>query len=114
MMAATPAKSETEKIIKSFAVMPGGTLAIESDRGSIKVETWDRQTVDVLVEKTDKNQKRLDGFKVDLGQTGNDIFVEGHGERNSKITAKGDINGGGDKMTLSTTNGDIHIKMLGE
>ena len=33
-------------------------------------------------------------------------------EDSSKITAKGDINGGGDKITLSTTNGDIHIKML--
>ena len=31
------------------------------------------------------------------------------GEDSSKITANGDINGGGDKITLSTTNGDIHI-----
>jgi len=32
-------------------------------------------------------------------------------ENSRKITAKGDINEGGDKITLSTANGDIHIKM---
>ena len=36
------------------------------------------------------------------------------GENSRKITAKGDINDGGDKIKLSTTNGDIHIKMLKE
>ena len=36
------------------------------------------------------------------------------GENSRKITAKGDINDGGDRITLSTTNGDIHIKILEE
>ena len=51
VMAATPAKSETENVDKSFAVKSGGLLTIESDQGSIKVETRDKQTVEVLVEK---------------------------------------------------------------
>jgi DUF4097 and DUF4098 domain-containing protein YvlB len=34
------------------------------------------------------------------------------GEKSDMVTANGDINGGGDKVTLETTNGDIYIKML--
>ena len=34
------------------------------------------------------------------------------GEKSDKVTASGDINGGGDKVILETTNGDIHIRML--
>ena len=123
VMAATPAKSETEKVNKSFAVTPGGTLAIESDRGSIKVETWGRQTVDVLVEKTDRNQKRLDGFKVDFDQKGNDIFIEGHGERKSKVSVKFivkvprefslDLQTGGGAIGIADISGDIKVNTKG-
>ncbi len=34
------------------------------------------------------------------------------GEESESITAEGDINGGGDRIELQTTNGDIHIKKL--
>lgn len=33
---------------------------------------------------------------------------------NDEITAKGEINGGGDKIKLNTVNGDIYIKVLGQ
>lgn len=35
-------------------------------------------------------------------------------DSNSKITARGDINGGGDRIKLRTVNGDIYIKMLAQ
>ena len=92
VMAATPAKSEIENVDKSFSVKSGGSLTIESDQGSIKVETWDNQTVEVLVEKKARKQKQLDGFKVNFDQEGNDIFVEGDGGRNNKVSVKFDIN----------------------
>jgi len=34
------------------------------------------------------------------------------GENSDLVTADGEINGGGDRVNLSTTNGDIYIKML--
>ena len=34
------------------------------------------------------------------------------GEDSNRIKAKGKLNGGGDKVRISTTNGDIYIKML--
>ncbi len=88
VMATTPAKSETETVDKSFSVKSGGTLTIESDRGSINVETWDKQMVEVLVEKNAELQKQLDGFQVNFDQKGNDLFVEGDGDRKNKVSAK--------------------------
>jgi hypothetical protein len=88
VMAATPAKSETENVDKSFSVKSGGTLTIESDQGSFNVETWDKQIVEVLTEKKAKKQKQLDGFKVTFYQKDNDIFVEGDGDWNNKVSVK--------------------------
>ena len=122
-MAATPAKSETENVDKSFSVKSGGTLTIESDQGSIKVETWDKQTVVVLVEKKAKKQKQLDGFKVNFDQKGNDIFVEGDGDWNNKVSVKFiikvpqefnlDLNTGGGSIEVSDISGEVKVNTSG-
>jgi len=87
-MGATSYESATENVVKSFSASSGGTLTIESDRGSIKVEPWDQQVVEVSVEKKAKNQKQLDGFKVGISQKDNGVFVEGGGGRNNKVMVK--------------------------
>jgi len=92
---ATSYQSATENVVKSYSTQSGDTLVIESDRGSIAVDTWDQQTVEVSVEKRAKSQKQLEGFKVGIYRKDNGVFVEGD-----------------DKINLSTTNGDIHIKIL--
>ena len=38
------------------------------------------------------------------------LSIEGEGS--DRITAKGEINGGGDIIDIRTTNGDIYIKKL--
>jgi hypothetical protein len=86
VMAATPAKSETESVDKSFSVESIGTLTVESDQGAITVETWGKHTVGVLVEKKALKQKQLDGFKINFDQKGDDIFVEGDNDWNNKIS----------------------------
>jgi len=88
VMAATPAKSETENVDKSFSVKSGGTLTIESDQGSFNVETWDKQIVEVLAEKKAKKQNQLDGFKFNFYQKDNNIFVKGDGDWNNKVSVK--------------------------
>ena len=123
MVAATPAKSETENVAKSFSVMSGGTLTIESDRGSIKIETWDRQTVEVLIEKKARKQKQLDGFKVNFDQKGNDIFVEGDGDWNSKVSAKFiikvpqefnlELKTGGGSIGVAPISGEVNVNTSG-
>jgi DUF4097 and DUF4098 domain-containing protein YvlB len=122
-VAATPAKCDTENVEKSFSVISGGTLTIESDQGSIKVETGDRQTVEVLVEKIARNQKQLDGFKVNLAQKGNDIFVGGESDWNSKVSVKFiikvpqefnlDLTTGGGAIGVADISGEVKVKTKG-
>ena len=87
-LGATSYESATENVVNSFSAKSGGTLVIESDRGSIKVEPWDQQVVEVSVEKKAKNQKQLDGFKVGIYQKDNGIFVEGDGGRNNTVAVE--------------------------
>jgi hypothetical protein len=123
VIAAIPAKSETENVAKSFSVKSGGTLTIESDQGSIKVATWDKQTVEVLVEKNDRKQKLLDGFKIKFNQKGNDIFVEGDGDWNNKVSVKFiikvpqefnlDLKTGGGAIGVADISGEVNVKTSG-
>jgi len=122
-MVAIPAKSETENVDKSFSVKSGGTLTIESDQGSIKVETWDKQTVEVLIEKKTGKQKQLDGFKVNFDQKGNNIFVEGDGDRNNKVSVKFtikvpqgfnlDLKTGGGSISVADISGEVKVNTSG-
>ena len=79
------ANAEKEVIEKSFSVAANGTLKIDSDEGSIEVETWNKNTVEVEVEKYARSQKRLDEFKVTVVQKGNDVEIIGDSNWNSRV-----------------------------
>jgi len=40
-----------KKTEQTFSVNPGGMLTIDAQAGSIRIESWERNEVDVLVEK---------------------------------------------------------------
>jgi DUF4097 and DUF4098 domain-containing protein YvlB len=121
--AAIPAKSETENVDRSFSAKSGGNLTIESDQGSIKVVTWGKQKVEVLVEKKAGKQKQLDGFKANFNQKGNDIFVEGDGDRNNRVSVKFiikvpqefnlDLKTGGGSIEVSDISGEVKVNTSG-
>ena len=123
LIAATPAKSETENVVKSFSAKSGGNLTIESDQGSIKVVTWDKQKVEVLVEKKAGKQKQIDGFKVNFDQKGNDIFVEGDGDWNNKVAVEFiikaplsfnlDLKTGGGAISVDDISGEVKVNTKG-
>ena len=48
----TTAMAETEQ--RSFEAAGGGRFVLDADWGKVEVETWDRGTVDVVVERTDE------------------------------------------------------------
>lgn len=60
---AIPARADVEdKITKSFAVQPGGQLAVEVDRGSIEVKTSaERQSVDIEVTRKSRGSEAKAG-----------------------------------------------------
>ena len=123
VIAAIPAKSETENVDRSFSVKSGGNLTIESDQGSIKVVTWDKQKVEVLVEKKAGKQKQLDSFKVNFDQKGKDIFVEGDSVRNNRVSVKFinkipqkfnlDLKTGGGSIEVADISGEVKVNTSG-
>jgi hypothetical protein len=76
------AASIDDAITKSYTVEPGGTLNIETERGSIEVraEVGNIVNIEVIREvKTsdkEKAQKILDNFRIDFHQSGNEVFVK--------------------------------------
>ena len=123
MIAAIPAKSETENVDRSFSAMSGGNLTIESDQGSIKVVTWDKQKVEVLVEKKARKEKQLVGFKVKFDKKGNDIFVEGDGDWSNRVSVKFiikapqefnlELKTGGGSIEVSDISGEVKVNTSG-
>ena len=123
LLIATGVHAETENVEKSYSVSSGGTLIIESDQGSIEVETWDKNEVDVLVEKKARSQSRLNEFKVTVEQRGDDVYVGGDSEWNSKVRVKFkisvpksynvDLRTGGGSIKIDDLNGQVKVHTSG-
>ncbi len=71
-----------DTVTRTFAAGSGGTLTIESDIGSIRVEGTDTDSVgiEILRHVRTNNQKRaneiLDNFEIQFRHSGNDVTVE--------------------------------------
>jgi len=123
LLLAFNAYAETEKIEKSFDVHSGGTLTINSDQGSIEVESWSKESVAIEVKKKARNKERLDSFKLSFSQNGSDISVEGDSEWNSKVNIQFtikvpssfnlDIKTGGGSIEIGDLSGLIKVHTSG-
>lgn len=105
---------------QSFSVASGGTLYIDSDAGSIEVESHSLNTVDIQLLKRGEN---ADEFEVSFEQDGNDIKVQGDknsswaGWGNTSLSIKYivkvpeaynlDLNTGGGSIGVEDIRGDI-------
>ena len=110
-------------VSQSFDVSPGGTLSLESDAGSVEVESHNKNTVEVTVE----NKSDHDGFNVNFKQSGNDVSIIGEREKNSwmgrstriryMIKVPQDYNvtlkTGGGSIELSDLNGTADVRTSG-
>ncbi len=67
---------------KVFTVKSGGSLTIESERGSIDVKSWNKEVVEIEIYKkadtfTDSEaEKILEDFEINFDQSGSDVFVK--------------------------------------
>ncbi|MFC2165558.1 DUF4097 family beta strand repeat-containing protein [Acidobacteriota bacterium] len=83
-----------DTIQKSFSVDSGGTLEIDTERGSIEVRGISGNSVEIEVIRkvktsdTQKAQKVLDNFKIEFKQSGKDVFVLGERGRKESIWDK--------------------------
>lgn len=109
----TTAFSASDDLEEEFSVQPGGSLFIDSQSGSIEVETWDQSTVRVRV----RNSR---DFEVDFEQRGNDIYVEADAEGGFRIRRSNigfrvqvpqnfnlDLDTGGGSIEVSDINGGV-------
>jgi len=67
-------QAKTGVIERSFKVEQGGALSIDTDSGSIEVESHNSDTVDVIV---GKKGKKSEDFEVTFSQDGDDVKVVG-------------------------------------
>jgi hypothetical protein len=67
-------QAKTDLTERSFAVKQGGTFFIDTESGSIEVESHSSDTVDVRVE---KKGKKSEDFEVTFSQDGNNVRVVG-------------------------------------
>ncbi|MBS3819927.1 DUF4097 family beta strand repeat protein [bacterium] len=90
----TASASIDDTIQKSFTVDSGGTLDVDTDKGSIEVRGTTGRTVEIKVVRKvktadrEKAQKILDNFKIDFKQSGKDIFITGERGRKESIWDK--------------------------
>ena len=74
---------ESDTIERSFTVQPGGQLNLESDRGSIRIETHNKNSVDVVVTKRvdafsdTRAREIIEGFEISFNQSGDNIEIQG-------------------------------------
>lgn len=65
-------------------------------------------SIDAEIRIRDNDRWRDDDYRI---YSDFDLEMEDDDDRyRSRITAQGDINGGGDRIRLNTTNGDIYIR----
>jgi hypothetical protein len=81
-------------------------LNLRSSGGDITV--YLPETIEATVSATIK----ISGSAIRDYQIYTDFPLSVKGEESNRITADGDINGGGDRMQFNTSNGDIYIKKL--
>ncbi len=122
---------------KKFQVSPGGTLAVNTDLGSVYVTGSGTNEVSILVE-MEGRQKDLDEFELEATQTSGGVDVKGKSHRGGwKIFRSYDVNArftitvpraysvhlatsGGDmvvkeiqgKVEGTTSGGDLHVEQV--
>lgn len=68
------AKGKGTSVEKSFSVSSGGTFILDTDNGSVEVESHDRDMVEILVERKGRNS---DDLEIEYSQDGNNVKVTG-------------------------------------
>ncbi|HKJ67589.1 MAG TPA: hypothetical protein VKA68_06495, partial [bacterium] len=121
IVAAKACADVTDTVSRTFQVQPGGTLTLESDLGSVNVQTGNQNRVAVNVERRAnvigniRGKEILERFQIEFNQDGNDVEVIGEidnhrGNRlqvHYRISVPREYN-----VDLSTAGGSIDIADL--
>jgi beta-lactamase regulating signal transducer with metallopeptidase domain len=68
-------------VARSFTVAAGGKLLVEADEGNVKVATWDKETVQVIVEQKGPGLTEfLSHHSISMTQEGQEVHVKAIGD----------------------------------
>ena len=118
--------AKSERLTKSFNVESGGTLILDSDLGSVEIESHSSNVVDIKVH---NKGTHTDNFKVNFSQDGNDVKISGDIDR-SLFSMNGfsssvrfiikvpeqynvDLSTGGGSIELSNLKGSVDARTSG-
>ena len=99
------ARAETSR--QTFDVASGDRLVVDTERGSIEIDTWDKSTVEIVVENADK-------LDLEFDQADGTVSVHGHkkGSGISKLFDWGWSNGPKFRITVPRIH-DVELKTSG-
>lgn len=108
---------------QSFSVAPGGTLYLDSDMGSVEVESHDSEQVDVMVT---RKGDAVEDFTIEMSQEGDDVRIKGDKQGGWGSFRGGakyvirvpqkynvDLRTGGGAITLADLNGRVDVNTSG-
>ncbi|MDP1677960.1 MAG: DUF4097 family beta strand repeat-containing protein [Bacteroidota bacterium] len=61
---------------KQFSVKDGGEIIVNADAGTVKIDSWEKSEVSVVVE-VDGSDSRAEKYTVEFKQEGNTVYVTG-------------------------------------
>ena len=109
----------TRRYEKQFPVKDGGEIIVDADAGTVKINSWEKSEVSVVVE-VDGSDSRAKKYSVEFKQEGNTIYVTGKVKDRSffkwhvgNLDAQYTINVPKKfNTTVKTSGGDIESKNL--
>jgi len=66
----------SETFDQTYALDPGGRVALENINGDVTVEVWDRPEVRVFATKRASSSERLAALKIDVEATGDEVDID--------------------------------------
>ncbi|WP_086933026.1 DUF4097 family beta strand repeat-containing protein [Agarilytica rhodophyticola] len=102
--------ANAEVLEKTFDVNKGGTFVLDSSKGSVKISSWNKKTVEVAATKKSNYESELSSFVISMTKKGNKIIVKGEGGRRSGVNVGYNVKVPKDfNLDLQTGVGSIKI-----
>jgi len=104
---------ETEEFHKVLALKAGGTFGLKNVNGSVTIETWGEDKVDIIAIKSTKHgRERLKDVKIEVESTPNSVFVDTiyPKRKNVRVSVEYEtrVPEGVNLEKIKTVNGSVH------
>src|SRR5882724_5388902 len=108
MASAAPCFAISKEFNQTYPLQPGGSFELQNVNGTVDVQTWDRDEVEVHAVKTAKHQESdLALVSIDVDAKPDAVSVTTRYPQNEDI----EVYEGGGAVHAHTTNGNVHLEL---